>query len=96
MTSLNCDVPDTAHGSAQPHRFLLLRSLLARLLHGLAARTEPAPRKTAGDPWVSAIDTVAEMDAHMLKDIGAPAWLVAEVSHRQNRAAKRLTDLRLR
>lgn len=85
MAVLNCEAPHILDGAAPPRR-----SILARLRLWLSVR------KAARDPWISAIDAVAGMDEHTLKDIGAPAWLMSEVRHRQSLAAKRLIDLRLR
>jgi len=91
MTALNCEARNTPCDPAPPYR-----STLARLRRWLSAWKTPSRGGAVRDPWIGAIDAVAEMDAHMLKDIGAPAWLMAEVQHRQGRAAKRLVDLKIR
>lgn len=90
MAVLNCEARRILDGAAPPQR-----SILARLRLWLSVR-KASTRRAARDPWISAIDAVAGMDEHTLRDIGAPAWLMSEVRHRQILAAKRLTDLRLR
>lgn len=36
------------------------------------------------DPWASAVGQVQHLDSHVLKDIGAPRWVIDEVSRRQH------------
>jgi hypothetical protein len=75
-----------------------LRAMLARIHLRLvrAVRKQAASEHADCDPWTSAVDAVAGLDQHTLRDIGAPAWLMAEVRHRQSLAAKRLLDLHIR
>ena len=35
------------------------------------------------DPWATAIGQIGHLDAHVLADIGAPRWVIDEVSRRQ-------------
>ncbi|WP_025373295.1 hypothetical protein [Advenella mimigardefordensis] len=35
------------------------------------------------DPWATAVDQIGHLDAHVLADIGAPRWVIDEVSRRQ-------------
>ena len=91
MTVLNCEARGILDGAA-PSR----QSILTRLRLWLSAQKGVAPHSAARDPWISAIDAVAGMDEHTLKDIGAPTWLMSEVRHRQSLAAKRLIDLQIR
>jgi len=35
------------------------------------------------DPWATAVGQIGHLDAHVLADIGAPRWVIDEVSRRQ-------------
>jgi hypothetical protein len=91
MADLNWMMRNTLAGV-----FATLRSALNRYRLEQPLSKQAAPRKTDRDPWISAIDAVADMDEHALKDIGAPPWLIAEVRQRQSQAVKRLIDLQIR
>lgn len=50
-------------------------------------------RKPVAATWAHSIDAVRHLDNHMLKDIGAPDWVIAEVQRHQANAATRLRKL---
>lgn len=35
------------------------------------------------DPWSTAVSQIQHLDSHVLADIGAPRWVIDEVSRRQ-------------
>lgn len=41
-------------------------------------------------PWTNSIDAIRHLDYHMLKDIGAPDWVINEVQGQQAGAIKQL------
>lgn len=43
--------------------------------------------------WAKALPNIVHLDAHILKDIGAPAWVAAQAQERRNAQSRCLTDL---
>ncbi len=72
--------------SEATHRYLeshiLPRTLLAKLRAALFQREIP-DAVSRDDPWAAAIGQVEHLDAYVLADIGAPRWVIDEVSRRQ-------------
>ncbi len=67
----------TIESLAQPavqSRNWLYRMFQARL------RSQPI------DPWSTAVSQVEHLDAHILRDIGAPRWVMQEVARRNERS----------
>ena len=55
------------------------RSWLYRIFQGRL-------HKGSADPWSTAVSQVEHLDAHILRDIGAPRWVVQEVARRNERS----------
>lgn len=46
--------------------------------------------------WASALPRLSHLDAHVLRDIGAPPWVISEIARRQHRVAHLHTHRYLR
>lgn|GEM_PF-632587 len=61
------------------------RRLFATLWSKAGRRTLPALPDAVNqdDPWSTAVSQIQHLDSHVLADIGAPRWVIDEVSRRQ-------------
>lgn len=62
-----------------------LRRLFATLRSKAGRRTLTALPDAVNqdDPWSTAVSQIQHLDSHVLADIGAPRWVIDEVSRRQ-------------
>ncbi len=76
-TCANAAKPGVSHISLQSRidqAILGLRKLLLSTRHKIQLQD---------DPWADAVHQVQHLDHHVLKDIGAPTWVIDEVDRRQ-------------
>ena len=59
---------------------------ILKLLASWGSKTHNPPSAS----WTNSIDAVSHLDCHMLKDIGAPDWVIGEVERRQAETIKEL------
>ncbi|SHI14083.1 hypothetical protein [Pollutimonas bauzanensis] len=54
-----------------------------------------AARKAKSDEeiWATALPGILELDAHILRDIGAPAWAIAQAQQRRTAPSRLLQEL---
>jgi hypothetical protein len=50
-------------------------------------------RNTTNDGWQDALPELMSMDSRLLEDIGAPAWVISEISWQQQRHTRDIEDL---
>ncbi|PJX26064.1 hypothetical protein CAP48_08590 [Advenella sp. S44] len=80
--TMTSHTPSTQVTRSYPALHIPLRTLLAKLRATLVRRAKP-DAVSRDDPWAGAIGQVEHLDAYVLTDIGAPKWVIDEVSRRQ-------------
>ncbi len=62
-----------------------LQSRIDQAIHSLRGimRSRRHSLQRDDDPWTNAVSQVQHLDHHVLKDIGAPTWVIDEVDRRQ-------------
>lgn len=60
-----------------------LRRLFATWWSKAGRRTGLPDAVDQDDPWSTAVSQIQHLDSHVLADIGAPRWVIDEVSRRQ-------------
>ncbi|HEU0229982.1 MAG TPA: hypothetical protein VFR20_05375 [Burkholderiaceae bacterium] len=54
-----------------------------------------ASPRTNDKEWRNALPMLLNMDSRLLKDIGAPAWVISEAIYRQRQSANTIEDVLL-
>lgn len=71
----------------------LVAALRAALRRAASAGRKAWLQRAESRKRVTALDLMADLDAHTLKDIGAPNWLVAQAVERTDRPRLWLREL---
>ncbi len=90
MTALPVNTPDISLLDGIAQRSPIARSLWRRLCLAWQSRRKV---QTSDQAWATALPHVLAMDAHILRDIGAPAWVVSQAQRRQASLSRRLQEV---
>ena len=97
---MSCSPAQPAAAVARPTAGDLVDSLVASLRDAwcavlrAASRIRRERRKPVDE--IRAFDAIAHLDAHVLKDIGAPHWLVAQAAMQRDRQHLRWPEIGFR
>lgn len=61
----------------------LIPAAVAQWRRALAILAPPSRHPASEHAWQRALPELLDMDSHILKDIGAPAWVMAQVQQRR-------------
>jgi hypothetical protein len=86
MSALPGNTSDIAPSGGITQRTPIARSLWRRLC---LVWQSPQQAETGDKAWVTALPQILAMDAHILRDIGAPAWVISQAQQRQALRSRR-------
>ncbi len=74
----------------------LIPTAIQQWRRALAILAPPRPHPANENAWQHALPELLDMDSHILKDIGAPAWVMAQAQqHRLSQSRRRQAVLHL-